>query len=117
MTVRGLKIEPRSGTFLTRLFRTVASGRQVRVVDRGEESPYLPGVYQGDVDFMLAEHQRRKHEELKEATVREKVLKVAKAAVEDLVVEPVRWRVDAVKEIIALGRRVAVAAKRRGKRK
>ena len=50
-----------------KIFRRAAMGQKVKI--NGEASPYGPGLYDGDVNFILAEHRRRRGDGLKAAMV------------------------------------------------
>lgn len=112
-----IRREPDGGTFLTAVFRATAEGRRVRV-DDSEPSPYgKPGLYYGDVDFILGENTTRRHDDLMAATVLEKVAAVVAEVVDRTILEPVKDRIEApidlVRDILALTKRLGAFGKAR----
>jgi hypothetical protein len=92
---------------VTRAFKAIASGRRTRLPFPEEESPYdVPGLYAHDVVFIGEERATRKTESLRAATVLKEILAVAVRKEPDKKgkAEPVRDKVKAIKEILALQR-------------
>jgi hypothetical protein len=113
-----IKHERDPGNFVTRIFEKIATGHKVKVIEDSEPDLYgVHGLGEEDLDVIMAERTRRRHDDLTRATVHGPGAAAAVAVVDDIAREKARPRRDKINEIVDLMREISAMARKRKRTK